>query len=454
MGRIKPQLCDQLLKATEAIGWVIRHELPLEQALARVLANVVDESSRGAITDLSFYGLRSYGRGLELVRAVSSKSRIKPVFLEDFLALCCALLSDQSETKYLPYTLVDQAVYASQSHAQLHRAQGFVNACLRNLLRQLPAFLAKVNQSLVAQWSFPLWWINKVQQEYPDHWQLILEQANEHPPMVLRVNRRVCDALTYQKRLHEHGLHSLSLGVQGVLLFKPVSVEQLPGFRQGHVSVQDSAAQMAVPLLNPQHGQRVLDCCAAPGGKTGHLLEWADIDLLALDSQAARLEKVHENYVRIQPTLGASHRFQASAVRAEDVDRWWDGQEFDLILADLPCSGSGVVRRHPDIRWLRQPGQLNDLSQIQHTILDSLWSTLKPGGTLLQVTCSIFAEEGRLLTDAFLAKHADAKLLPTSLGVTLPVRNDLDVQGGLKSPRYGLSPDGFSFALFNKAVLN
>ena len=451
---LKPtDLAFQLSKAGEAIGLVIRQHLTLEQALSKVLKTVDHHSACGAITDLAFYALRCYGRGSELVKWLSGKPRLKPDLLVDFLSLCCALLSDLSKPKYSSHTLVDQAVKACKAHKKLSRASGLVNACLRNYLRDADAWQAHINQSQLAQWNFPSWWVKKLQQAYPEHWQSLLQQANEHPPMVLRVNRRVSDAEQYHALLLAEGIQSTVLNRYAVVLAEPVAVNQLPGFEQGAVSVQDAAAQMAVPLLNPQDGQRILDCCAAPGGKTGHILEWADSNVLALDIHAKRLQKVAQNYQRLLPTLGPSHGFEAKAVDANSLDAWWDGQLFDHVLADLPCTGSGVVRRHPEIRWLKSADQLLELSHIQHSLLNSLWSTLKPGGTLLLVTCSVFPEEGEGLVRAFLAQTPDAVLLPASPGVILPTQDfDDSLVVSKKSQRYFLSPDGFYYALLSKRL--
>jgi 16S rRNA (cytosine967-C5)-methyltransferase len=235
------------------------------------------------------------------------------------------------------------------------------------------------------------------------------------------------------------------IGEQAVLLAKPVPVSALPGFDLGQVSVQDSAAQLASQLLNPQNGQRVLDACAAPGGKTGHLLELADIELVALDSSPQRLGRVEDNIRRIAPTLNGQWDLRLKVAQAELLDTWWDGVPFDGILADVPCTGSGVVRRHPDIPWLRRPDDIAKLSQIQHKILNALWSTLKPGGTLLLVTCSIFPEEGPLLAKVFLDNHSDA-LAQTAPGWVLPVAPANPDQG------FDASPDGFFYAKFEKSL--
>ncbi|MDX1668979.1 MAG: 16S rRNA (cytosine(967)-C(5))-methyltransferase RsmB, partial [Limnobacter sp.] len=412
-------LAFALLKATEVIAGVMRQGQSLDRALADALKGIEVTSVRGAVADLSYFGLRWRGRGLALVRSLTGKPKLKPEKLQDFLALCFSLIWSPQHEKYPPYTLVNEAVNACASSKDLRQAKGFVNACLRNFLREPDKWLAQSGKSVEAQWNFPKWWVKKIRQQHPEHWSSFLEQANTHPPMVLRVNSRCSTGQEYVKRLANDGLAATLLEPQTVLVSEPVPVHQLPGFAEGEVSVQDRAAQMAGKLMAPKDGQRILDACAAPGGKTGHVLELAEVDLLALDSSEQRLKRVQENYDRIKPTLGQQHRLSIRCAPAEQVDQWWDGQPFDAILADLPCSGSGVVRRHPDIRWLRREEDLIKLSQIQHTILNSLWPTLNPGGTLLLVTCSIFLEEGPDLLEAFVQSHADAQVLNVP-GVVYP----------------------------------
>ena len=438
---VSSDLAYALLKASEAMGQVLREGRSLDRALADSLKNVPTPQAQGAVRDLAYFGLRHWGQGQGLTQLLTGKPSLKPAALEELLALGFALLWDEEHPKYPAHTVVDQMVKACASSPRLERAKGLVNACLRNFLRDAKGWREKAIQNPLAVWNFPAWWVSKVQQQHPDHWQHILQQANTQPPMVLRVNRRCNTAANYVQRLHLLGMQATVLGEYTVLLNKPVPVSELPGFQEGQVSVQDSAAQMAAELLNPQNGQRILDACAAPGGKTGHLLELADIDLLALDSHAGRLQRVEESLERIMPTAGDACTVSLAASEAQDLNTWWDGQFFDAILADLPCSGSGIVRRHPDIRWLRQASDVAKLSHIQHKILDSLWSVLKPGGTLLLVTCSIFSEEGPLLLKAFLDKHADALALPAP-GTVLPVPNPV----APLSSQYCASPDGFFYA--------
>lgn len=437
-----------LTKASLVIHEVMRYGLSLDHALVKVLDGVDHPSARGAITDLSYYGLRWRGRGQALVGLLSGKPRLKPELLEDFLALCFSLIWNVEQAKYPAHTVVDQAVKACGASRKLQAAKGFVNACLRNFLRDQEKWVELSGRKPQPKWNFPKWWVLKLQNQHPADWQNILEQANTHPPMVLRVNRRCCSGQDYIDQLQQMGLMAMLMGPQTVMISEPLPVQQLPGFKNGVVSVQDSAAQMAANLLQPKNGQRVLDACAAPGGKTGHLLELADIDLTALDSSEKRLVRVYENYERLKPTLGCAHNLTVKAAPAENVQAWWDGQLFDSIIADLPCSGSGVVRRHPDIRWLRREQDLKQLSQIQHTILNSLWPTLKPGGTLLLVTCSIFLEEGPQLLDTFLETHVDAKPLPAP-GLVLPV---VSPEHSSVAKRFDLSPDGFFYGLISKKV--
>jgi 16S rRNA (cytosine967-C5)-methyltransferase len=238
------------------------------------------------------------------------------------------------------------------------------------------------------------------------------------------------------------------VGPQAVRLARPAPVLELPGFSDGVVSVQDAAAQWAAPLLignGLPAGARVLDACAAPGGKTAHLLELADLDVLALDSDPARLRRVDDTLAR----LGLSAR--TTAADARDPSAWWDGQPFEAILLDAPCSASGIVRRHPDVRWLRRPGDIPALASTQAAILDALWPLLKPGGRLVYCTCSVFKAEGNDGIDAFLQRQGgDTRVgRPASPGHLLP-RPDNQGDGG--APENGASPDGFYYALLTKPL--
>lgn len=424
---------------------VLREGRSLDQALAAETKGVKTPQALGAIQDLAYFGMRNLGRGQVLTRLISGKALLNPEPLNELVALGFGLLWDDKNPKYPAHTVVDQMVYACTGSEQFARAKGLTNACLRNFLRDSNTWRTKAFEDPLAQHNLPVWWIEKLKASHPQHWETMVAQAQSHPPLVVRVNTRSISAPAYAEQLNTAGMEARVIGQQAVLLAKPVPVSALPGFDLGQVSVQDSAAQLASQLLNPQNGQRILDACAAPGGKTGHLLELADIELVALDSSPQRLGRVEDNIRRIAPTLNGQWDLRLKVAQAELLDTWWDGVPFDGILADVPCTGSGVVRRHPDIPWLRRPDDIAKLSQIQHKILNALWSTLKPGGTLLLVTCSIFPEEGPLLANAFLDNHSDA-LAQTAPGWVLPVAAANPDQG------FDASPDGFFYAKFEKSL--
>jgi 16S rRNA (cytosine967-C5)-methyltransferase len=263
---------------------------------------------------------------------------------------------------------------------------------------------------------------------------------------VLRVNRRHGAAADYLARLAAAGIAATFAGGDAVVLATPCPVQQLPGFAAGDVSVQDSAAQRAAPLLlgaGLPPGARVLDACAAPGGKTAHLLELAELEVLALDSDAARLDRVRDTLER----LGL--QAQLRAADAAQPEAWWDGRPFDAILLDAPCSASGIVRRHPDVRWLRRAADIPALAATQARLLDALWPTLAVGGRLLYATCSVFRAEGQGQIDAFLQRHGDARVPgdPPSPGHLLPLP---DNEPDRPAPAHSATPDGFFYSLLEK----
>lgn len=313
-------------------------------------------------------------------------------------------------TRIASHAVVDHAVKSAA--VLVHPAVGgFVNAVLRNYIRQRDELQLEADRTAEGRFSYPEWWVRRMKRDHPDCWKQILLSAQTPPPLTLRVNRRKILPEDYLEILKQHRIEAETVGLSGVHLIKAISVEQIPHFFDGWVSVQDAAAQWAAHLLDPKEGERILDACAAPGGKTAHLLERADIDLLALDQDSQRLERVQENLNRIG--------LQARCLYADaaNLEEWWDGESFDRILLDAPCTGSGVTRRHPDIRWLRRSADPAAMSRQQHRLLRALWRTLKPGGTLLFVTCSLFAEEGPSVIQEFLTEQADARIkaLPSPL---------------------------------------
>ena len=318
-----------------------------------------------------------------------------------------------------------------------------VNGVLRNFLRSPAELLVKADSRVPARYAFPDWLLTRIQQAWPDDWEAILNASNTHAPMILRVNQRQHTASAYQALLQAADIAAdLIPTVDSALMLQtPVGVEQLPGFFTGAVSVQDAAAQLAAGLLDCQPGMRVLDACAAPGGKTSHLLEMTDgLHLTALDESEARLKRVTENFTRLH--------LQATLVAADagDTATWWDGQAFDRILLDAPCSATGVIRRHPDIKVLRRASDIAELQQEQAQLLRNLWHTLRPGGKLLYATCSILPEENSRQVEAFLAEHPDATLEPLSVAWGRAQAAGRQILPGEHAM------DGFYYALLSKAV--
>lgn len=424
----------QLLTHAAAAVQAVRAGQSLTDALERCPA-----PARPGAQALSFHALRWLG-GAQAVRMVLVAKAPAPA-VDALLLTSLALLWPGSGMPYAEHTLVDQAVAAAKQRG------GFVNAVLRRFLREREALLAGLQGDPVARFNHPRWWIERLQRDWPAQWQAVLAADQQRAPMTLRVNRRRGDVAGYLQRLADAGFAATALpDSDAIVLAQPVPVQQLPGFAEGDVSVQDAAAQRAAPLLigaGLPPGARVLDACAAPGGKTAHLLERADLDVLALDSDPQRLVRVHDTLRR----LGLSAR--TAAADAGDTAAWWDGRPFDAILLDAPCSASGIVRRHPDVRWLRRDADIAALARTQARLLDALWPTLRTGGRLLYCTCSVFKAEGQDQIDAFLQRHRDATAAaePVAPGHLLPLPDNEDDR---PSPPAGASADGFFYSLLTK----
>lgn len=395
--------------------------------LDRELASI-PVALRPAVQDLAYGALRQYGRGDALLAPLLAKPLGELTIRSLLLAAVYRLEARPNDA----HTTVDQAVNAATSMAN-GRFKSLVNAVLRNFQRQ---YTSLVDTALVhdhGRWQHPQWWIEKVRLAYPQQWQDILIAGNGRPPMTLRLNRRRIDnPEDYIEHLAQLGIVARALDGSAILLDKPVPVAQLPGFAAGDVSVQDWGAQRAAFLLDAQPGMRVLDACAAPGGKAAHILELADVDLTALDADVRRLDRAAENLSR----LGLLAKLQATDCAT--IDAWWDQRPFDRILADVPCSASGVVRRHPDVKWLRRKADVASFARMQSCILDSLWQVLVPGGRMLYCTCSMFQEENRNQILSFLSHHADALCLPMESQL-----NELQLMPTAEH-------DGFYYALIEK----
>jgi 16S rRNA (cytosine967-C5)-methyltransferase len=441
-----PPLSRLLEQAADAVQAVRRG-----RSLTDVLATCPGPLRPG-VQALSFIVLRRLGAA-EAVRAIVAP-RTPPPGVEALLLVGIALLWPDTAPPYPDHTLVDQAVNAARHRAP--KSASFVNAVLRRFVRERAALADAAARSPVGRWNHPGWWVAALQADWPGHWQALLEADQARAPMCLRVNARRATVASYLAQLAAEGLAGRPVGPHAIALDTAVPVDRLPGFAQGLVSVQDASAQLAAPLLLDAFGgpaaaagARVLDACAAPGGKTAHLLELADLDVLALDSDAGRLARVDDTLRR----LGLAARVCAGDGRRPQA--WWDGRPFDAVLLDAPCSASGIVRRHPDIRWLRRPEDIPALARIQAELLDALWPTLRPGGWLLYATCSVFRAEGGHQIDAFLQRHCDSDggLDARSPGHLLPLPDNgstvAGTSGSRPAPAFG---DGFFYALLRKGT--
>lgn len=410
----------------------------------------VDASLRAGVQALSFHALRSLGRAEALRRQLA---RSAPHAQADAL-LCTALALAWHDdgSPYPLFTLVNQTVEAAKRQSSTRGQAGFINACLRRFVRERSVLVDASQNDPVAVWNHPLWWIDRVRQDYPDDWHHILRANNAHPPMTLRINVSKTTVSLYKKSLSAIGIGSKEVACYGLQMDHPCAVAVLPGFARGDASVQDAAAQLAAPLLLTGLAgpgpTRVLDACAAPGGKTAHLLEFAAgtgmrLDLTALDVDPARCERIHENLHRggLRARVLAADAMQPSQWLAQS-----GGEPFDAILLDAPCTASGIVRRHPDVRWLRREADVARLAVVQARLLKALWPLVRPGGRLLYCTCSVFKAEGSDAIKTFVAHNTDAALqaspghlMPRSGADSEPVRDNL--QG---------EHDGFFYALLEK----
>jgi len=393
-------LATALLNAANLLSTVLAGRT-LDAALAEAS---LSGPLRAAAMDLAYSALRRYGRD-DFLLAQLVQRPLTDLAVRSLLLVALARLESRPEDAH---TTVDQAVTAAASLAG-GNFKGLVNGVLRNFLRQRDALLALVDANLMAHGQHPAWWIARLQKDHPQHWREILAAGNSHPPMTLRVNHRRIVSADFSAQLASGAIAAHAAGDAAFILDKPVPVERIPGFAEGLCSVQDAGAQYAARLLDVHDGQRVLDACAAPGGKAAHLLEsHGSIDLLALDVESVRAARISENFAR----LGLIS--QRTAVKVGDAgtpQAWWDGRPFDRILADVPCTASGVVRRHPDAKWLRQPADIKRFAATQARILDALWGTLVSGGKMLYATCSVFAAENEDQVTAFAGRHADARRL-------------------------------------------
>ena len=443
---LSPELWQQLQQVAEVLA-AVRSGRSAPAALEAVPAAL-----RPGVRSLVFQVLRVLGRAEALRRKLAT--RTPPPLPDALLCAALGLIWRQADAPYEAFTLVDQAVEAAKRSPAMRQQSGFINACLRRFLREQDALVASTDTEPLAAWNHPRWWIERLKRDHPRHWQDILRADNSHAPMTLRVNRLKTTREAVLRRFEAANLVAHPVGDWGVVLGHPLPVDQIPGFAEGELSVQDAGAQLAAPLLlggfDLRQPLRVLDACAAPGGKTAHLIEFAGegapLHLTALDIDAQRCDRIHQTLAR----LGLGDRALVLAADAQEPGQWWprhhDRQPFDAILLDAPCTASGIVRRQPDVRWLRRESDIAQLAIIQAGLLTRLWPLLKPGGRLLYCTCSVFREEGEHQIQAFLAHNTDAALRP-SPGHLLP--RDAAPAMGVADNLAG-DHDGFFYALLHK----
>lgn len=426
------------LAAVHALSAVLQGKASLAGSLPNVLQQVAD-NERPLVRELAM-GTARWQPRLEILLAQFLDKPLRRAD-QDVQALLLIGLYQLLYTRIPPHAALSETV-ACADQLKKRWAKGLVNAVLRRAQREAEELLPQLERDPVVVTAHPRWLQKLLKASWPEHWLDICSANNLHPPMTLRVNALRVSRDEYLQQLEQAGIaaSATEYSHSGIRLEQPCDVHQLPGFADGLCSVQDEAAQLSAQLLDLQPGQRVLDACCAPGGKTCHILETQPQleSLLALDLEPERLQRVRDNLDRLQ--LQAS--LKATDVR--DVDNWWDGQQFDRILLDAPCSATGVIRRNPDIKLTRTEEDIADLAQLQGELLDRLWPTLKPGGLLLYATCSILPAENSDNIEQFLARTPDARELDTGLncGIDQPHGRQL-----LPQPD---GPDGFYYALLQK----
>lgn len=388
------------------------------------------ERNQSQIKDLAYGALRFLGQSKFIINKLV-KRKIENRSLEALLHIALFQINHERSNDF---TIVDQAVNASKKIDP--KKSAFVNAILRNFLRNKKIFNDQVFSDESARFNYLDWWISKIKEEYPNDWESILNIGNLHPPFSLRVNLKNINISDYKNILSNQGIDYFVLG-EGALIFKkPMGVNKIPGFLEGNVSVQDYGAQLAAHILDLKENHNVLDVCAAPGGKSCHMLELKNIKLTSVEIDKARAKKIEENFNR--------ENLVASVINAKvDINNiWWDKKLFDRILVDAPCSSSGIVRRHVDIKWLRRPSDLTYFSNIQFNLLVAAWPMLKTKGKLLYVTCSVFSDENIKVIERFKAKIKGVRELDISFPKNIKVINNQLIPTDLH--------DGLFYALLEK----
>jgi 16S rRNA (cytosine967-C5)-methyltransferase len=405
LSELAPPLARVLHCSAQA--WqTVRAGQSLERAIAAAVSG--DPALRPAVQDVTTTAIRQ----LALVESLIARlvARAPAPALAALLAVSLAQLVRE---RHAVYAIVDQAVDAARAIAGSDAAAKFTNAVLRNFLRRRDALLDELRRDDVVRYNAPRWWLERLQQGHADRWRAIAATHSEMPPLVLRVNPRRVAIADYIARLAAADMSATRVGPQAVWIHRPLPVADIPGFVAGDVSVQDAGAQLAAPWLTAAARMRVLDACAAPGGKTAHLAELGVLDLTAVEIDGERARRIEDNLRRI----GGAARIVVGDVR--EPSHWWDGRPFERILLDAPCTASGIVRRHPDIPWLRRATDVAHLATVQSGLLDAIWPLLGAGGRLLYVVCSVFPEEGSEQITRFLARTSDARAVPLPIGLPM-----------------------------------
>lgn len=420
--------------ATQLVYRVVYQHESLSDVLLE--SSVQDSEDKALIQDICFGCLRY----IETIDAILAHLLIKPLKKKD-KDIECLLRVGLYQLIYQrtpDHAAVNETVAVTKK-LKKKWSRGLVNGVLRSFLRDKDNILAKT--AYITQQALPTWLLKRLKVAWPDDWRSIVTASNAKAPMSLRVNLHQNTRAAYIQKLQHNAIaaQQVQCSESAIQLEMPCNVYNLPDFEQGAVSVQDTAAQYAAQLLQCQTGMRVLDACAAPGGKTGHILETAtQLDVIAVDNSQSRLKRVEENLQRLQ--------YQAECLFADvaDVASWWDKQKFDRILLDAPCSATGVIRRHPDIKVLRQESDIANLQQQQRRILEALWPLLKTGGRLLYATCSILPEENTQQIAAFVTQHEDVKVCSISLDAGSACEYGWQILSGQ------CDMDGFYYALLEK----
>ena len=424
--------------AISAIGWqkMLSESCSLEKALEVCLAGQPNEM-KGVVQSLLYTTVRHRAK----VELLLGKLVKKPP-QENTKALLYIALALLLEGKEKAFTVVNQSVDAAKMNAETAWSSGFINAVLRNFLRSRSQLTASFKTNLSAQFNAPGWWISKVRQAYPNQWRGILSTQNKQPPLTVRVNRSKISVSDFLLKLEQNGLTGKQVGSWAVVIEPACPVNKIPGFFEGLCSIQDAGSQLVTELLTLKEGDRVLDACAAPGGKSAQLLETYKLDLTAMEIDPKRAPRIKDTLSR----LNLNAKIVVGDASDEScVEKLGD---FDAIVLDAPCTASGIVRRHPDIVWSRRPEDVALLAQRQRKILETLWKRLPSGKDLLYIVCSVFPEEGPEQIKCFLEKHPEAHLKGTPLapdGVLRLLPTEQEADKNLPT-----NHDGFFYALLTK----